>query len=127
MSAYNNIRGINPSAFFVLPLLNELGIEGYPNFRDSFIDKDKKIIKILIKNHKNIPIDFTNNKNFLHKQDFWEFKPGEKDFSFSIYIFKIPVEWQKDFNYLIKGDFNNLSHEYKSRICSVYPKLFNKI
>ena len=47
MSLYNMLHGVNPSTFFILPMLGEKHPDEYPRFRDCFIGDDKNILSII--------------------------------------------------------------------------------
>lgn len=46
MSLYNMICGVNPAAFFILPMLGKHPDE-YPRFRDCFVSDDETSIEVL--------------------------------------------------------------------------------
>lgn len=146
MSFYNMIYGVQLATFFVLPMLGKHPDE-YPRFRDCFIgkayrdwnDKDEfgipkikhgkgKFISVFTRVGGNNRMDYQEEINELRKNSYYvEDFDDEFDNTFAFFVFKVPKEFEEDFDKIKEGRLIEISDEYKKRIYKVYPKLKDKL
>lgn len=145
MSLYNLVNGVNQATFYILPMLGKHPDE-YPRFRDCFIGKmtnhkqKTDLVGIPIKQHdikeKQISV-YTRvgggnresypeeiaalraNPNYIEDYD------DDFDNTFATFLFKVPKKWEKDFDFIIKNQWNKVSKEYYIELVRVFPKLKN--
>jgi hypothetical protein len=129
MSLYNVMNGVNPSTFFILPMLGEKHPDSYPRFRDCFVvlkEDGKKEIHLLTRvggNNRNQGYgeeELQKHPNFLYDSDV------EEDNTYATYVFSVPKEWKKDFEKIVDGKLNEVSLKYQERLKKVFPKLNEK-
>lgn len=129
MSFYNMVNGVNPSTFFILPMLGEKHPDEYPRFRDCFTVVDEKNnyeIHVLTRvggNNRGQGFgeeELQKHPNYLYDQD------EEEDNTYATYVFSVPKEWKKDFDKIAEGRVSEVSSEYQDRLRKVFPKLNEK-
>lgn len=123
MSLYNLINGVNPAAFFILPMLGKHPDE-YPRFRDCFVSDDKTSIEVLTRvgggNRGFGEEELMKHPNFIKTFD------HEEDNTYGWYVFSVPERWKEDFDKIAHGDITEISDEYFNEMIRVYPKLEDK-
>ena len=129
MSLYNLVNGMNPSTFFILPMLGKHPDE-YPRFRDCFVGNDEARSE-----YENCIMVYTrvggNNRECFADEvaamcdspyfvgDF----DDDFDNTYATYVFSVPDEWRADFDAIMIGDLQKISPEYQAQLRKVYPKL----
>lgn len=125
MSLYNMINGVNPAAFFALPMLGEKHPDEYPRFRDCFIDGDEINVYTRVgggnRNEGYGEEELQSHPNFLRDFD------DDFDSTFATYVFSVPSEWRDDFSKLKEGKLSETSKAYQDRVKAVYPKIADKL
>lgn len=128
MSLYNMINGVNPSTFFILPMLGEKHPDDYPRFRDCFVDNNEIHVYTRVgggnRNCEFGEEELQQHPNYLRDFD------DEYDSTYATYVFSIPDEFKNDFDLITSGKIREISEVYKERLYKVYPKLkdtFDKI
>ena len=128
MSFYNMMNGVQPSTFFILPMLGKHPNE-YPRFRDCFLkDPDHpeydnyihiytrtgggnregyEVENDEMKNHPNFVVDFDDSF----------------DCTYASWVFSVPEKWESDFNKIVNGEIKEVSKEYQLMVRNVFPKL----
>lgn len=123
------VNGVNPSTFFILPMLGEKHPDEYPRFRDCFTVVDEKNnyeIHVLTRvggNNRGQGFgeeELQKHPNYLYDQD------EEEDNTYATYVFSVPKEWKKDFDKIAEGRVSEVSSEYQDRLRKVFPKLNEK-
>ncbi len=129
MSMYRMVNGVNPSTFFILPMLGEKHPDDYPRFRDCFsvVNENEDFeIHVLTRvggNNRNQGFgeeELQKHPNFLYDAD------EEEDNTYATYVFSVPKEWREDFKHITKGNLKSVSEKYQERLRKVYPKLNEK-
>ena len=147
MSLYNMINGVNPATFLLLPLLGKHPDE-YPRFRDCFIGKlsnsDKevdtfgiptkeldltdRIISVYTRVGGGNRDDYQKEIQKLRKMpEYVEDYDDDFDSTFATFVFKIPDKYLKDYDFILNGEFDKVSDDYKNQVDKVYPKLKGKL
>lgn len=128
MSLYNLVNGMNPSTFFILPMLGKHPDE-YPRFRDCFVGDDET------PEYKNCIMVFTrvggdNREAYADQLDEMYAHPNfvgdfddDFDSTYATYVFSVPDEWKADFDNIILGAIDKISPEYQAQLRKVFPKL----
>lgn len=122
MSLYNLMNGVNPAAFFILPMLGKHPDE-YPRFRDCFVGEDKKTIEVFThvgggNRHSGYgEEELEKHPNFIRTYD------DDFDSTYGTYVFSVPERWRDDFEKILNGKTLFISEEYFNEILRVYPKL----
>jgi hypothetical protein len=128
-SMYRMTNGVNPSTFFVLPMLSEKHPDDYPRFRDCFSvvnEKGENQIHVLTRvgganrNQGFGEEELQKHPNFLYDAD------EEEDNTYATYVFSIPKEWKEDFKRITEGNLKEISQAYQHRLRKVFPKLNDK-
>lgn len=125
MSLYNMINGVNPAAFFILPMLGEQHPDSYPRFRDCFANLDNEQPEIHVYTRVgggNRNEGYGEEKLYQHP-NFLKTWDDDFDSTFATYSFSVPAEWREDFDLIIAGNIKNVSAEYQRRLRTVFPKL----
>jgi len=135
MSLYNMLHGVNPTAFFILPMLGKHPDE-YPRFRDCFImDEDHPEWN----NHIHLYTRTGGGNREAYEDENDEIREIDGfvtdfddafDCTFATWIFKVPEKWKADFKLITTGKLSEISSEYKAELYKIYPKLtetFNEI
>jgi len=125
MSLYNMINGVNPAAFFILPMLGEKHPDNYPRFRDCFVTKDNNIAVYTRVGGGNRNCDYGEEELYEHP-NFIKTYDDDFDNTYATYEFSVPKEWKDDFNKILGGELKEISQAYKDRLYKVYPKLKDK-
>ena len=129
MSFYNMVNGVDPSTFFVLPMLGEKHPDEYPRFRNCFTVTDEKggyEIHLLTRvgggnrGQGYGEEELQKHPNYLYDQD------EEEDNTYATYVFSVPKEWKKDFEKIAEGKISEISTDYQGRLRKVFPKLNEK-
>lgn len=132
MSLYNMVHGVNPAAFFILPMLGKHPDE-YPRFRDCFLRDEERPE---YDNHIHIFTRTGGGNRDGYEQENQAMRDMEGfvadfddsfDSTFASWVFKVPEKWANDFNALVEGRKDDVSDECISEIKRVYPKLEEKI
>lgn len=128
MSLYNMINGVNPSTFFILPMLGEKHPDSYPRFRNCFINNNEIHVYTRVGGgNRNCGFgeeELQQHPNYLRDFD------DEEDSTYATYVFSIPDEFKNDFELITSDKIREISQKYKERLYKVYPKLketFDKI
>ena len=115
------INGVNPSTFFILPMLGEKHPDEYPRFRDCFINNNEIHIYTRVggnnRNNGYGEEKLQQHPNFLRDFD------DDYDNTYATYVFSIPKEWKNDFEKIKEGKLKEISQSYKDRLYTVFPKL----
>lgn len=128
MSLYNMINGVNPSTFFILPMLGEKHPDNYPRFRNCFINNNEIHVYTRV-GGGNRDCGFGEEELQQHPNYLRDFD-DEEDSTYATYVFSIPDEFKNDFELITSGKIKEISETYKERLYKVYPKLketFDKI
>lgn len=127
MSLYNMIHGVNPSVFFVLPMLGKHPDE-YPRFRDCFLsdeahpEYDGKILVYTRVGGANRGQGCGEEELCLHP-NFVATYDDSFDNTYGVYVFNVPERWKADYALIIQGKIKKVSEEYQAEMARVYPKL----
>ena len=123
MSLYNMLYGVNPSTFYILPMLGKHPDE-YPRYRDCFVNDDNQIVVLTRVGGMNRNTGFKEDELYKHPN---YIKTYDDDFdnTYGYYVFSVPDKWKDDFNRILNSQ--KPSDEYIEQICTVYPKLASKI
>jgi len=120
---YNELFGYNPACVFVLPMLGRK-MDEYPRFRDCFIDCEgrKEIIVYTRVGGGNRGEGYGEEKlykdpNYLRTYD------DDFDSTYGSYVFKVPEEWEEDFDLIEARKFNETSDAYVQLIVDAYPSM----
>lgn len=148
MSLYNAINGVNPSTFFILPMLGKHPDE-YPRFRDCFTGElenseendqfgipkkktsEEEVISVYTRvgggNREDYESEIESMQNMpTYLKDY----DDDFDSTFATFVFSIPEEFKEDFDKIKNGKIKEISPDYKERLYIVFPKLketFDKI
>src|SRR5574344_2958904 len=125
MSLYNMIMGVNPAAFYILPMLGKHPDE-YPRFRDCFITEGGNIAVYTRvcggnRNEGYGEEELYKMEGFLCTYD------DDYDNTYATYEFAVPEKWKSDFDKIVNGKIAEVSDAYKEEIKRVYPKLAEKV
>lgn len=122
MSMYNALMGFNPACLLIMPMLGRKQ-EEYPRFRDCFISEDKKHIDIYTRVGGGNRNSGYGEEELYKDENFVETFDDDYDSTYATYRFKVPTKWQKDFDNIITGEWQDISQEYINTIKAMYPKL----
>lgn len=125
MSFYNMLNGVNPATFFILPMLGKHP-DSYPRFRDCFIGEDNNIHVFTRVGGGNRNEGFGEEKLYKH-ENFISTFDDDFDSTYGTYVFSVPEKWKNDFELIKKGEFKQVSTEYKIMIKDTFPKLKEKL
>jgi len=131
MSFYHEIHGVNPSTFFILPMLGKHPDE-YPRFRDCFIgDNDhpeynERIHVYTRTGGGNRPDYAKENQKMMNHPNYIANFDDDSDCTYASWIFSVPEKWQDDFEKITNGELTKISEEYKSELYRIFPKLIEK-
>lgn len=135
MSLYNMMNWVNPSAFFILPMLGEKHPDSYPRFRDCFAEYEGGGNGEPIKNreiHVYTRVGWGNRNSGYGEEELQVHPNYLRDFdddfdnTYATYVFSVPNEFQEDFDKVVTGWLKRISDTYKARLYKVYPKLEEK-
>jgi len=140
---YTQVFGINPAAFFILPMLGKR-TEEYPNFCDCWI----KPCQFYIDKKSKLPMLKPKKKDFGKTISIFLQVGGDQAYNFikeladlkasalyvehfddkveplyTTYIFNVPEKWKEDYDRVVEGKFSELSSEYQKVLYAFYPKL----
>lgn len=133
MSMYNLVNGVNPLTLFLIPMLGDIHPEGYPRFRDCFMDTgedepkfDQDIIVVYTRvgggNRGNCGEEWLyRHENFLKTYD------DDFDNTYGSYVFSVPEKWRADYALLKEGNINGISQALKDQVDKVFPKMQGKL
>lgn len=121
---YNMINGVNPATFLILPMLGKHPDE-YPRFRDCFIN-DEKQIEVYTRVGGNNRNEGYGEEELYKDPNFVRTYDDDFDNTYGTYVFKVPEEWQEDFEKITSGRAKEISDKYFEQMCKVYPKLADK-
>lgn len=131
MSLYNMINGVNPCAFFVLPMLGKHPDE-YPRFRDCFLE-DEEHPECNDHIHVYTRTGGGNRESYEAENDAMTAMPefvtdfdDSFDCTYASWVFSVPERWKADFDRFKEGKIAEFSPEYQSELRRVYPKLSEK-
>jgi len=131
MSLYNLINGTSPATFFILPMLGKHPDE-YPRFRDCFVSDEEHPeyqdhIHIYTRTGGGNRDDYEAENDEMRSMDgFVTDFDDSFDCTYASWVFKVPEQWQDDFNKIKNGKILEISTEYKEQLNKVYPKLKDK-
>lgn len=118
------VNGVNPAAFFILPMLG-MHPDEIPRFRDCFVVDEEIHVYTRVGG---------NNRGEGYGEDMLYSHPNYKttfdddfDNTFGTYVFSIPDKWKSDFELITSGKGGEVSKEYVDQMIKVYPKLEEKI
>jgi hypothetical protein len=126
MSLYNMVNGVNPAAFYFLPMLGDKHPDSYPRFRDCMITEDdgQNRITLLTRtgggnrpDYESEIEELRNHPNFIRDHD------ADWDSTYAYFDFSVPEEFKGDFDIVMEGKLSEASKQYQERIRSVFPKL----
>ncbi len=144
---YNVINGVQPSTWFILPMLGKHPDE-YPRFRDCFVGKmwrnkekdeygipvwhhgKEQLISVYTRVGGNNRPDYQKEIEIMKKMsEYVEDFDDDFDNTFAIFVFRVPDKFKKDFDYITKGEslISGISKELQKQINKVYPKLKDKM
>lgn len=122
MSLYNMVNGFNPACILLMPMLGRKQDE-YPRFRDCFLSDDNKHIVIYTRvggGNRNCGY----NEEALYKDpNFVRTWDDDFDSTYGYYEFRVPKEWEPDFEKIVSGDIESVSEEYKNLVRCFFPLL----
>lgn len=122
MSLYNILNGFDPDCVLLMPMLGRKQNE-YPRFRDCFLSDDKKHIVIYTRvggNNRNSGF----NEDVLYKDpNFVRTWDDDFDSTYGYYEFRVPKEWEPDFEKIVSGDIESVSEECKNLVRCFFPLL----
>lgn len=129
MNTYNMMNGVNPSTFFILPMLGHHPNE-YPRFRDCFlqvpeVSSYEEHIHVYTRTGSSKTEELAEEcaKFFSHSQ-FVKSIEDPEDSTFEFWVFSIPDKWKDDYKVLKEtGDVKALSLSYKQEILNMFPKI----
>ena len=119
---YNLIHGVNPATFLILPMLGKHPDE-YPRFRDCGVTEDHHILVLTRVGGGNRNTGY-GEEELEQDPHFIKTYDADWDSTYGYYEFKVPEEWQADFDAIING--GKPSAKYLDQMCKVYPKLEEK-
>jgi hypothetical protein len=145
MSLYNAVNGLQPSTFFILPMLGK-HLDKYPRFRDCFVGKmeqdfenldqfgiptlkhgDEKLISVYTRvgggNRESHQAEIQELRNMPEYVE--DFDDGF-DSTFATFVFKVPERFESDFDKIKEGRMQEVSEEYKTVLYGTFPKLKEK-
>lgn len=132
MSFYNMLHGVNPAAFFYLPMLDKHPDE-YPRFRDCFL-KDGEHPEFDNHIHVYTRTGGGNREGYAEENQEMRSHPNfvadfddSDDSTYASWVFSIPEKWRPDFDLLRKGELSSVSDDYKKQMVKVFPKLKEKL
>lgn len=132
MSLYNMVNGATAATFFVLPMLGKHPDE-YPRFRDCFIrDGDHPEYDDHIQIYTRT--GGGNREEYADENEAMRQMPGfvddfddSFDSTFASWVFKVPEQWQADFELVMAGKLRELSPAHQAEIRRVFPKLKERL
>lgn len=119
---YNAINGVNPSTFFILPMLDRHPDE-YPRFRDCFVNGNHQIVVFTRVGGGNRHCGFGEEK-LMQDPNFVDTYDDDFDSTYGYYVFNVPDKWKEDFERIMAHQ--KPSDEYIEQMCKVFPKLADK-
>ena len=131
MSLYNIVNGVQPAAFFILPMLGKHP-DQYPRFRDCFTG-DEEHPEYDNHIHVYTRVGGGNREDYQKEIEELRAMPGfvtdfddSFDSTFATFVFKVPEERKGDFDLIKVGKIKDISDEYREQLYSVFPKLKEK-
>ena len=131
MSLYNMMNGVSPAAFAVLPMLGKHPDE-YPRFRDCFLADEEypeynNYIHIYTRTGGANRGDYQKQNQEMREMEGFVIDFDDSfDSTYASWVFKVPDQWQDDFNKLQEGKGKEISKDYLDQMKKVYPKLADK-
>ena len=122
MSLYNMVYGFNPACLLFMPMLGRKQDE-YPRFRDCFLSEDKKHIDIYTRVGGGNRGCGYGEEELYKDENFVETFDDDYDNTFATYRFRVPEQWQADFNLILDGKLNEVSDDYVACVKNIFPKL----
>lgn len=127
MSLYNLINGVNPAAFFILPMLGYHPNE-YPRFRDCFAEPELNEIHVLTRTGGGNRESYEAENNWLETfPTYISNSDDDFDDTFALWKFKVPEKWIPDYILICDGKADEVSKEYANEVLRVWPKLKDKL
>lgn len=133
MSLYNLVNGVNPAAFFFLPLIGEgHHPDEFPRFRDCFLEQNETPeIVILTRTGGNNRDDYEEENEWIRSlSGFIADEDDDFDSTYARWRFAVPEQWQTDFTFMTEMSIGEgakqTSPEYRALLRRVYPKLSEK-
>lgn len=126
------IRGVNPLAFFLIPMLGDRHPNSYPRFRDVFIsDEENPEYDDHIHVYTRVgggnrgegygEEELYNHPNFVTTFD------DSFDTTYGTYVFSVPDDFKNDFELIKSGKANEVSEMLRGRIYTMFPKLTEQL
>lgn len=122
MSLYNMLFGFNPGCVILLPMLGRKSDE-YPRFRDCYLSDDEKHIDVYTRvggGNRNCGY---GEEELYKDENYVETFDDSFDSTYATYRFNPPKKWEKDFQHIVKKEFDQVSGEYIDLIKQFYPSL----
>ncbi len=115
------LNGHNPIVVMVLPMLGRK-TRDYPMYESCYITDDATVAIISrvagkLRGKGLGEEELCADENFVTTYDM-----PEND-RYAVYEFRVPDEWQDDFQHFLNGEMNDISDEYVELVKCVYPKL----
>jgi hypothetical protein len=104
----------------------------YPRFRDCFVSDEEHPeyqdhIHIYTRTGGGNRDDYEAENDEMRSMDgFVTDFDDSFDCTYASWVFKVPEQWQDDFNKIKNGKILEISTEYKEQLNKVYPKLKDK-
>ena len=116
MSLYNMVFGKAPS-HFLLPML-DLKEGDFSRYKDVFLqDADDLLAN---RNHRYIYVYTGKKTNKWNKHKSYLRCYNDTFYNHITYVFSVPAIWEKDYDILLQGIPNLVSHTYKSHASIIY-------
>ena len=122
MSLYNMLFGVNPSTYFLLPLIG-IPLDNIPRYRDCFLSDDNdKQIEVMTRtgggNREAYEAEnaaLQANPNYVDDRDMDEF-----DSTYALFTFNVPAEFHADLELLYDQKLRETSQAYKDTVMTFW-------
>jgi len=132
MSIYQMMNGVSPATFFFLPMLGKHPDE-YPRFRDCFLN-DEEHPEYSKRLHIYTRTGGGNREAYEEANDAMRASPyfitdfdDSFDSTYASWIFRVPDQWQADYQLLMDSKPTEVSDAYVDIVCKVFPKIDVKL
>ena len=130
MSLYNMLNGISPLTIFLIPMLGDKHPDEYPRFRNVFLDTADDEPKY----NQDIILVYTRvgggnrgcgygEKWLLTHPNFIDTFDDSLDSTYGNYVFSVPNEFKKDYNFIKKREIEKISNKLLERCYKIFPSL----
>ena len=123
MSLYNAIFGFNSACFWLMPMLGRKQ-EEWPRFRDCFLGENSDTIVIYTRVGGSNRGSGHGEEQIYTDPNFITTWDDDNDSTYGYYEFRIPQEWQADFDKIISGNAKSISESYKARLREFFPTIY---